>query len=83
MADIAKQETTTGVTDTPVEVVPLLREQVVRKTVGGIGRTTLWRWVREGRFPKPIRLGANCIAWRADDINQWINSRPSFDDERV
>ncbi len=59
--------------------VALLREPVVRKTVGGIAKTTLWRWIREGRFPKPVRLGANCIAWRADDVNQWINSRPSFD----
>lgn len=79
MADKAKQETITGVTNNAVDVVPLLREQVVRNTVGGIGRTTLWRWIREGRFPKPVRLGANCIAWRADDVNQWINSRPSFD----
>lgn len=65
------------------ESVALLREPVVRETVGGIGRTTLWRWVREGHFPKPVRLGANCVAWRADDVNQWINSRPAFDVEEA
>lgn len=72
-------ETTSNAGAVQREGVALLREPVVRETVGGIGRTTLWRWIREGRFPKPVRLGANCIAWRADDVNQWINTRPSFD----
>ena len=61
------------------EAVSLLREPIVRKALGGIGKSTLWRWIREGRFPKPVRLGANCVAWRSDDVNQWINTRPSFD----
>lgn len=79
MADKAKQEMPMCITDNPVNVIPLLREPVVRETVGGIGHTTLWRWIREGRFPKPVRLGANCVAWRSDDVDQWINTRPSFD----
>lgn len=83
MADLAKHETPTAVISNGVMAVSLLREPVVRETVGGIGRTTLWRWVREGHFPKPVRLGANCVAWRADDVNQWINSRPAFDGEEA
>ena len=72
-------ETTSNAGAVQREGVALLREPVVRKAVGGIGKTTLWRWVREGRFPKPVRLGANCVAWRSDDVDQWINTRPSFD----
>lgn len=79
MVDQTEQEKPTGVICNGVIAVSLLRELTVRKAVGGIGRTTLWRWVREGHFPKPVRLGANCVAWRADDVNQWINSRPAFD----
>lgn len=79
MVDQTEQEKPTGVISNGGMAVSLLREPVVRETVGGIGRTTLWRWVREGYFPKPVRLGANCVAWRADDVNQWINSRPAFD----
>ena len=28
-------------------------------------RTTLWRMVRQGQFPKPIKLSARVTAWRA------------------
>ena len=83
MVDQTAQKKPAGVICNGVVAVSLLRELTVRKAVGGIGKTTLWRWVRDGHFPKPVRLGANCVAWRADDVNQWINSRPAFDDEEV
>lgn len=63
-----------------LERVPLLRQPAVCRALGGIGKTTLWRWIREGRFPKAIRLGANCVAWREDEVNQWIASRPRGDE---
>lgn len=32
---------------------------------------TLWRWIKAGEFPKPMKIvGKNF--WRADEINQWI-----------
>ena len=43
----------------------------------GINRTTLWRWVRDGHFPKPFRIGTQTIAWRRADIEQWLASRPA------
>lgn len=61
--------------------VTYLREPQVRKKIGGISKTTLWRWVREGHFPKPVRLGVKCVAWRPDEIDQWINTRPAYDEK--
>jgi prophage regulatory protein len=29
----------------------------------GIGRVTLWRWVRDGRFPQPVRIGPGSKRW--------------------
>jgi prophage regulatory protein len=40
-----------------------------------IGRTTLWRKVKAGEFPAPVRLSANVVAWRVEDVRAWINSR--------
>ena len=51
-----------------------------RKMLGGIGNATLRRWVREGNFPKPIKLGANCVAWRLDEVDAWLESRPRYDE---
>ena len=32
---------------------------------------TVWRWVREGRYPKPIKLGPAMTRWRLDEVIQW------------
>jgi len=34
----------------------------------GVARGTIWRWVREGRLPKPIKLTAGTSVWKADDV---------------
>lgn len=37
-----------------------------------VARSTLWGWVRDGRFPKPIKLGPMTTAWRASDVAAWM-----------
>ena len=38
-------------------------------------RSTLKRWVREGKFPAPVKLGDRMTAWRASDVTAWLASR--------
>ena len=41
-----------------------------------ISRTTLWRRVRAGQFPPPLRLGgagSRAIGWRRTDIERWVD----------
>jgi prophage regulatory protein len=33
-----------------------------------VGRSTWWKGVATGRFPKPIRLGPRSVAWKAVEI---------------
>lgn len=33
-----------------------------------VSKSTWWAGVKDGRFPKPIKLGARVTAWRAEDI---------------
>ncbi len=33
---------------------------------------TLWREVKAGRFPRPIKLTERCSAWRVSDIREWM-----------
>jgi len=40
-----------------------------------VSRSSIWSWVKEGTFPKPIKLGKNCTAWNASDINNWVEER--------
>lgn len=50
-------------------------EMVNAKTAAaivGVSRRSWWRFVAEGRAPKPIRLG-RCVRWRLLEIRDWIN----------
>ena len=38
--------------------------------------SSLYRLMRIGKFPNPIRLGENAVRWKADEINDYLNSRP-------
>ncbi|HXW71157.1 MAG TPA: AlpA family phage regulatory protein [Methylocella sp.] len=33
-----------------------------------VGRSTWWAGVKDGRFPKPMKLGPRVTVWRAEDI---------------
>lgn len=37
-----------------------------------ISKSTLWSWVNEGKFPKPVKLGPRCTAWKVEDIRAFI-----------
>ena len=37
----------------------------------GVSRPTIWRWARNGKFPKPVRLGAGSTRWRSADLEAW------------
>lgn len=45
----------------------------------GLSRSTINRLERNNLFPKHFNLSSNTIAWYEDDINQWIESRTSYD----
>ena len=37
-----------------------------------VSPTTVWRWVREGRFPKPFKLGESVTVWDAAEVEAFI-----------
>ena len=38
-------------------------------------RTTLYRWSKQGIFPKQIPVGVCGIAWSETEINEWIEAQ--------
>lgn len=46
-----------------------VREPVVR-TLHGISRSTVWRWVRAGTLPAPVKLGQRIVTWRVGDLRR-------------
>lgn len=39
-----------------------------------VSRSTWWAGVRSGRYPKPVKLGARCTAWRVEDVRELIGA---------
>ena len=41
----------------------------------GVSATTLYSWISEGRFPRPINLGANSVAWLQSEVDAYLEER--------
>ncbi len=40
-----------------------------------VSPATIWRWVREGKFPKPFKLGAGTTVFDATAVEAFIAAR--------
>ena len=61
-----KQETFTQQLLTRTEV-----QQAVRLSCSAI-----YRLMRAGKFPLPIRIGENAVRWKTSEINNYLETRP-------
>jgi prophage regulatory protein len=52
----------------------LLRRRAV-EDLTGLPRSSLYAAIQHGRFPKPVRLSARSVAWRASEVLEWVASR--------
>ena len=41
----------------------------------GLSRSTMYKLIREGSFPKPVRLGAQAAGWVEAEVDGWIRGR--------
>jgi prophage regulatory protein len=60
-------------TDTPDRILRL--NKVLDRT--GLSRSTLYRKVQAGTFPRQVRIAARCTGWRESAVNAWIRN-PMF-----
>jgi len=60
-----------------VKVDRFMRLDEVLHTTG-LGKSTLYRRIREGSFPKQVRIGPNSVAWRQSDITEWMSDPAGY-----
>ena len=41
----------------------------------GLSRTQLYDKVHQGKFPKPVKIGAKAVAWVEAEVDQWLADR--------
>jgi predicted DNA-binding transcriptional regulator AlpA len=39
-----------------------------------VSRSTWWQGIKDGRFPKPLKLGKRVTVWRVEDIRRLIET---------
>lgn len=39
----------------------------------GLSRSTLYRKMSDGTFPRQVRISEHCSGWRESAINRWID----------
>jgi prophage regulatory protein len=52
----------------------LLRLKEVKKLTS-LGRTSIYNYMEDGRFPKSVKLGERAVAWVESEIEEWIQQR--------
>ena len=52
----------------------LIRLKEVQHRVG-LSRSTIYRFMAEGTFPKPVHLGQRSVGWIEHEIDDWLRSR--------
>ena len=54
---------------------PLLTSADVRAATG-LSKSELYRRIRCGAFPEPIKLGHRTVRWRLSEVEDWVAACP-------
>lgn len=46
----------------------------------GLARSTVYKFMAEGQFPKPVKLGVRMVAWVETEVHAWVHEKISTRD---
>ena len=58
----------------------LTRRQVEARCC--LSTSSIYRFMRDGLFPEPIRVGRRAVRWHASEVDAWLASRPRATGDR-
>jgi predicted DNA-binding transcriptional regulator AlpA len=58
-----------------IKVERYLREKQLLEHYLPFSGSTLWRKVRTGDFPAPVKLGPAITAWREREVESWLKKQ--------
>lgn len=41
----------------------------------GLGRSTIYKYIEKGEFPKSISLGERAVAWLESEVHDWMMAK--------
>lgn len=62
-------------TDQPDRILRI--NTVLERT--GLSRSTLYRKIHGGTFPRQVRISVRCAGWRESAVNAWLSNPMSYE----
>lgn len=59
-----------------MEQQPTLLSKAKVIEVTSLSNTTIWRMMKQGKFPKSVKASMRRVAWKKSDIDTWLAERP-------
>lgn len=53
------------------------------KTLTGLGRSTIYKYIKLGAFPDAVKLGGRSVAWVEAEVHAWIAERIKERDQQA
>lgn len=52
----------------------IIRLKQVMETTG-LARSTIYKYIAAGTFPKPVPLGSKSVGWVDEEVQEWVLAR--------
>lgn len=52
----------------------IIRLRDVMSTTG-LARSTIYKYIGENTFPKPVPMGGRCVGWVESEVHDWVLER--------
>ena len=65
----------TDIPDGELPTTGYVRQSQLIPNILPFSSATLWRNVRMGKFPSPVKLSERVTAWRVEDVRAWMEDR--------
>ena len=59
----------------PIQREPAFLRRKLVQTRTGLSRSTIYQYIKDGMFPKPVPLGPRAVGWLESDVSEWIAGR--------
>ena len=70
-----KQNTTLATPVTRVAEAARIKRMAATASYVGLSRATVYRLIKSGDFPAPVKLGRNAVGWDVRDLDAYIDAK--------
>ena len=59
-----------------LHIYPLLSLEATRASTT-LSKSSIYDLIGSGDFPAPVKISARRVAWKSEEVQAWLDSRPS------